>query len=168
MKKLFILTAVTFSALSFAYAQDAPAVRPTIVKPMITTGDTALDAQVKALRAEMEVKIKELRAEYEAKIKVILGDKKPMIVKPNGATTTMKEIRKEIKEERKEIRKEIKEERKEVRKEIKEERKGNMEERREMKVEGSATGNMQSPNTENKKPMERFRDFFVPKNQPNN
>ena len=43
---------------------------------MITTGDSAIDAQIKALQAEMEVKIKTIRDDYRAKIKVIIGDKK--------------------------------------------------------------------------------------------
>jgi hypothetical protein len=59
----------------------------------------------------MEAKIKALRDEYQVKIKAIIGDKKPVIVRPDGSTTTVKEVRKEVKE----IRKEYQEEKKELR-----------------------------------------------------
>ena len=155
MNKLFITTAIAFSALSFASAQDVSvtaSAQATAARPVMTTGDASIDAQVKALRQEMEVKIKALQAEYEVKIKAIVGNMKPMIVKPDGSTTTVKEVRKEIKEDRKEY--------KEDRKENKEDRKENKEERKEMRVEGSATGTLETPRFENQKLMNFFRNLF--------
>ncbi len=144
MKKIFATTIIAFSALSFASAQDvsvtasaqATAARPAM--PAMITGDASIDAQVKALRQEMEVKMKALQAEYEVKIKAIVGNMKPMIVKPDGSTTTVKEVRKDIKEERKEY----------------------MQERKEVRAEGSATGTVQSPRFENQKFMNFFRNLF--------
>lgn len=146
MKKIFTTTIIAFSALSFASAQDASvtasvqatAARPTMAMPVMTTGDASIDAQVKALRQEMEVKIKALQAEYEVKIKAIVGNMRPMMVKPDGSTTTVKEVRKDIKEERKEY----------------------MEERKEMRAEVSATGTVQSPRFENQRLMNFFRNLF--------
>ncbi len=44
--------------------------------PPITTGDAAIDAQIKVLQAEMEAKIKVIREEYRLKIKALIGDRK--------------------------------------------------------------------------------------------
>ncbi len=46
-------------------------------RPQITTGDPAIDEQVRALNKEMEDKIKAIRDEYMSKIKAIVGDKIP-------------------------------------------------------------------------------------------
>ncbi len=141
MKKIFTTTIIAFSALSFASAQDVSvtaSAQATAARPVTVTGDTSIDAQVKALRQEMEVKIRAIQAEYEVKIKAIVGNMKPMIVRPDGSTTTVKEVRKEIKEERKEY----------------------MEERREARVEGSATGTVETPRFENQKLMNFFRNLF--------
>ncbi len=148
MKKILTTTAIAFSALSFASAQDVSVTataQATPARPAMTTGDASIDAQVKALRQEMEVKIKALQAEYEVKIKAIVGNMKPMIVRPDGSTTTVREVRKEIKEDRKEYR---------------EDRKENKEERKEMRVEGSATGTLETPRFENQKLMNFFRNLF--------
>lgn len=145
MKKIFTTTIIAFSALSFASAQDVSvtaSAQATASRPAIVTGDASIDAQVKALRQEMEVKIKALQAEYEVKIKAIVGNMRPMIVKPDGSTTTVREVRKEIKEERKEYIQDRKEERK------------------EMRVEGSATGTVETPRFENQKFMNFFRSLF--------
>lgn len=119
MKKHIISTGIAISALSFAFAQGASATAPVplgaALPPMITTGDTVTDAQVKALYKEMEAKIKALRDEYQAKVKTIVGDKKPVIIRPDGSTTTPKEVKKEMKEERKDMRQEMREDRKETR-----------------------------------------------------
>lgn len=141
MKKIFATTIIAFSALSIASAQDVSVTASAQVapsRPVMTTGDASIDAQVKALRQEMEVKIKALQAEYEVKIKAIVGNMKPMIVKPDGSTTTVKEVRKDIKEERKEY----------------------MQERKEVRAEASATGTVQSPRFENQKFMNFFRNLF--------
>ncbi len=123
MKKTSLLVGAVILTISLAQAEEGkPAVQPVqaikavkAVPAVVTTGDKAVDEQVKALTKEMEEKIKGIREEYMAKIKAVTAGKKPMVVKPNGATTTVKEVRKEIKEERKEVREERKEERKEVR-----------------------------------------------------
>lgn len=44
--------------------------------PIITTGDIAIDVQIKALQVEMEAKIKMIRDDYRAKIKALIRDKK--------------------------------------------------------------------------------------------
>lgn len=146
MKKILITTTLALSTLAFASAQEvsvtasaqATAARPAMAMPVMTTGDASIDAQVKALRQEMEIKMKALQAEYEVKIKAIVGNMKPMIVKPDGSTTTVKEVRKDIKEERKEY----------------------MEERKDVRAEASATGTVQTPRFENQKLMNFFRNLF--------
>ncbi len=110
MKKLVITTALTLSALSLTHAQGtASEVMPQALPPMVTTGDTTVDQQIRTLHREMEAKIKALRDEYQTKMKAIIGDKKPTIVRPDGSTTTPKEVRKEIKEVRQELKMERKE-----------------------------------------------------------
>ena len=59
--------------------------------PVITTGDSATDAIIKALQVEMEVKIKAIREEYQAKIKAAIGDKKVTIKGKMGSSTKMME-----------------------------------------------------------------------------
>ncbi len=147
MKKIFATTVIAFSALSFASAHEgehvsvtasaqATVARPAM--PAMITGDASIDAQVKALRQEMEVKMKALQAEYEVKIKAIVGNMKPMIVKPDGSTTTVREVRKDIKEERKEY----------------------MQERKEVRADASATATVQTPRFESQKFMDFFRNLF--------
>lgn len=116
MKKTSITSAVILSAFMFASAQgtassSVPAM-PAALPPMITTGSSTVDAQVKALHREMEAKIKAVRDEYQVKLKAIIGERKAMIA------SSTKEIRKEVKEERKEVRQEVKKDAQEVRKEI--------------------------------------------------
>lgn len=139
MKKTLITTTLALSTLALAFAADATTTKPLPPRPLLkaavqaevrgemkdmkaagempvmTTGDVAIDAQVKALRVEMEAKLKALRDDYEARIKVLVGDRKPVMVNPDGSTTTPKEIRKDV---RGEVKKEIKEERKEMKQEI--------------------------------------------------
>ena len=100
MKKTIISTFITGAFLGIALAQSDTSttvtvpVRPMQVKPTVinrgenikegqigmqfTTGDATLDAQIKALRTEMETKIKAINDEYQAKIKALVGDKKPL------------------------------------------------------------------------------------------
>jgi hypothetical protein len=110
MKKFLITTALGLSALSLIHAQETTAeAMPQALPPMVTTGDTTVDQQIRTLHKEMEAKIKALRDEYQTKIKAIVGEKKPVIVRPDGSTTTPKEARKEIKEVRQELKMERKE-----------------------------------------------------------
>ncbi len=93
MNKYIITTAVALSAITGVFAEEGGARRmgvtstkpavvrpatgtPMMMPPTITTGDTATDAQIKVLQAEMEAKIKAIREEYQAKIKAVIGDKK--------------------------------------------------------------------------------------------
>ena len=121
MKKSLITTTLAISAIAFAFAEDG-GVRPQMGKilapkrdggmmattsrpgmpphPMMTTGSSTVDLQVKALREEMEMKIKAIQDEYEAKIKAIAPDMRPMIVRPDGSTTTVPEARHEENSER--------------------------------------------------------------------
>ncbi len=142
MKKILITSAIAFSALSFAYAEDASTTPPAL-PPVITTGSSTIDAQIRALRIEMEAKIKTVRDEYQAKLKAIIGSVKPVVTRPNGATTTVKEVRKEIKEVRKD----------------------NLEARKDARVQGESTTTVTLPSVENRKLMNFFRSFFgAPKN----
>jgi DNA-binding ferritin-like protein (Dps family) len=113
MKKTLISSIALFSMFSFANAQDVAVTTSAsvAVPPIVTTGDVTIDNQIRTLHKEMEAKIKALRDEYQVKIKAIIGDKKPVIVRPDGSTTTVKEVRKEVKE----IRKEYQEDKKELR-----------------------------------------------------
>jgi hypothetical protein len=142
MKKTFIATALTLSALSFAYAQDASttASMPAALPPVPSTGDVRIDEQVRALHKEMEAKIKTLRDEYQKKLKAIIGERKLLIA------STTKQMRVEIKEERKDDRKEVRTEVREVRKEIREE------------VRGTSTGSMPQGS-----PWNIFKKFFGPR-----
>ncbi len=121
MKKIYLGIAVLATvSLASVFAQDASTTTP--VRPVkermqvmkgemkdmkekmgakVTTGDTTKDEQIKALNNEMEEKIKAIRDEYQAKIKAIVGDTKPMIIKKDGSTTTVIEIRKEVRGEMK-------------------------------------------------------------------
>lgn len=135
MKKTLITTTLALSTLALAFAADATTTKPLPPRPLLkaavqaevrgemkdmkaagempvmTTGDVAIDAQVKALRVEMEAKLKALRDDYEARIKVLVGDRKPVMVNPDGSTTTPKEVRQEIKKDaRQEVKKEVKQE----------------------------------------------------------
>lgn len=87
MKKLFITTAIAFTALAFTSAQEAtttnsaPPMPPRGVLKMDARATTTLNGkdgargqQVKALRMEMEAKIKAIRLEYDLKIRAIMGD----------------------------------------------------------------------------------------------
>ncbi len=54
------------------------------VMPTITTGDTALDAKIKALQEERIAKLKALNAEYDVKLKALIGNKTITIGRPAG------------------------------------------------------------------------------------
>ncbi len=96
-KKLVIGTVSIFMMTSFALAQQdnqnenkpQPKIPSVIsnmmVPPQISTGDSAKDAQVKALLKEMEDKVLAIRTEYEAKIKAIVGNK---LERPQAASGT--------------------------------------------------------------------------------
>jgi Spy/CpxP family protein refolding chaperone len=139
MKKTLITTALALGAVSFAFAQDAGTTTPPALPPAVTTGDVRVDAQIKALRAEMEAKIKVLRDEYQTKLKALVGNRRAQMA------STTKEVRKELKE---------------VRKEIKEERKEYMEDRREQRVEGASTTASTTPREVNQRLMNFFRSFW--------
>jgi Spy/CpxP family protein refolding chaperone len=140
MKKTLITTALALSAVSFAFAQDAGTTTPPALPPAVTTGSSTIDAQIKALRIEMEAKIKAIRDEYQAKLKAIVGNRRTQMA------TTTNPVRKEVKE---------------VRKEIKEERKEYMEIRKEQRVEGaSTTASSTSPREANQRFMNFFRSFL--------
>ena len=134
MKKLYIglSVAVVLSGVSFAFAEEgtsntgtmqpmpikAQMMREDIKKEMPkmmgsttrpTTGSSTVDAQVKALNKELEAKIKALRDEYALKIKAILGDTRPTLVRPDGSTTTPKEMYKEVRGEMKDMMEEARE-----------------------------------------------------------
>jgi hypothetical protein len=76
MYKTFITTAIAFSAVSFASAQDASTTMPAALPPAVTVGDARIDNQIRALHKEMEAKIKAIREEYQRKLKVIIGARK--------------------------------------------------------------------------------------------
>lgn len=113
MKKTLISSIALLSMFSFANAEDISITTTAAVAApaVVTTGDVTIDTQIRTLHKEMEAKIKALRDEYQIKIKAIIGDKKPVMVRPDGSTTTVKEIRKDVKE----IRKEYQEDKKELR-----------------------------------------------------
>lgn len=83
MKKIAISVALSLAALGVAGAMDAPAQQgeqaPPALPPVMTTGSSTLDAQIKALRQGYESQIKALRDEYASKLKALIGDKKPMM-----------------------------------------------------------------------------------------
>jgi Spy/CpxP family protein refolding chaperone len=140
MKKTLITTALALSAVSFAFAQDAGTTTPPALPPAVTTGDVRIDAQIKALRIEMETKIKAIRDEYQVKLRALVGTRRTQMA------STTNTLRKEVKE---------------VRKEIKEERKEYMEDRREQRVEGaSSTASTTSPREMNQRFMNFFRSFL--------
>jgi hypothetical protein len=103
MKKYIISTAVVVTAIIAASAQGVEprgqAVRPisasangiptmpAMPQPIISTGDAATDAKIKALQTEMEAKVKAIRDEYQAKIKLTIGDRKTTISLSRGPST---------------------------------------------------------------------------------
>jgi hypothetical protein len=118
MNKLYIATAIAFTAITAASAEEggmmirattavgAPMMRGSAqagvatevrMMPVMTTGDAATDAQLKALTVEMEAKIKAIRDDYQVKIKALIGDKKIM---PMMASTTPGAMRGEGRGER--------------------------------------------------------------------
>ena len=111
-----------------------------IAMPMIgVTGDAQVDAQLEALRKEMDTKIEAIMDEYQVKIKAVVGDKKMIAPRPGMmGTTTVKEIRKEIKDDRKQY----------------------MEERKEMRVEGAASTSIALPRVQNQFFMSFFKNLF--------
>jgi hypothetical protein len=147
MKKTLIISAIALSALSYTFAQDAAVTTtaqasttvpmPPALPPVITTGSSTIDAQIKSLRVEMEAKIKAIRDDYQARLKTIIGNRMPL-TRPDGATTTVKEIRKEIKDVRKD----------------------NMDARKEARVEGDSTTTITLQNAGNGKLMNLLRSFF--------
>ncbi|MEZ0209048.1 MAG: hypothetical protein ACAH17_02650 [Candidatus Paceibacterota bacterium] len=137
MKKTLIISALALSAFSYAFAEDASTTMPAALPPVISTGSSTIDAQIKALRAEMETKIKALRDEYQVKLKAIIANAKTLRSQ-GGATTTVKEIRKEIKDIRKD----------------------NMEVRKEARVQGDSTTTVALPSEMNQKLMNLFRSFL--------
>lgn len=112
MKKLLITTAVAFSVLSFASAEDVSSTAtsmPAALPPVAITGDQKIDEQVRALHKEMEAKIKALRDEYQKKLKAIIGERKVLMASSTKEVRKegMQEVRNEIKEVRKDIREEV-------------------------------------------------------------
>lgn len=108
MKKLLITTAIAFSAIAMASADDSTTTKPMAPRPMppvMTTGDATVDAQIKALRLEMETKIRAIQTEYDAKIKLAIGDRKPVIAHPDGSTTTPKDMKHDVQQEIKDVKK---------------------------------------------------------------
>lgn len=80
MKKIVISSAIVFAAFSAVSAQTAaPAEQmPLALPPVMTTGSSTLDNQIKALRQGYEAQIKSLREEYLSKLKTLVGEKKQM------------------------------------------------------------------------------------------
>lgn len=81
MKKLAIGVAVMLASFGAASAADTTSNEqmPAALPPVMTTGSSTIDAQIKALRQSYESQIKTLREEYASKLKAIVGDKKPMM-----------------------------------------------------------------------------------------
>lgn len=105
MKKTFLATGLVLLGLTFAHAEEGKiGMMPAMMPPVKLTGDKAIDDQIKSLTKEMEDKVKAVREEYMAKIKAVVGDKKPMMnASSTRATSTMKELRKDVKEMRKDM-----------------------------------------------------------------
>lgn len=97
MKKYIISTTLALTAITFTSAQTQvtqqiaiqkqPQENRQMMPPVITTGDAAVDAKIKALQEEMEVKIKAIREEYQVKIKAAIGDKKILNQLRNGTSS---------------------------------------------------------------------------------
>lgn len=118
------------TAVSFAVAEQGEVARPRLMQaavavpaqmmaqPVITTGDAATDAKIKALQDEMEAKIKAIREEYRTKIDAAIGDKKvigrgivgTMMGTSTQGTGTRMIMRKEMQEDRREDRQDRREE----------------------------------------------------------
>lgn len=100
MKKTLIISAIAFSALSFAFAKDSVTASTTLTakgkpaiaakaevkaevklkKDLASTTD-ALGIQIKSLNMEMETKIKAIRDDYQARIKALIASTTPMMKK---------------------------------------------------------------------------------------
>jgi Skp family chaperone for outer membrane proteins len=95
MKKLFVSAVFAVSLVGFASAQQASSTTdiPPALPPVITTGSSTVDNQVKTLRKEYEAKIKALQQEYLTKLKALIGERK--------------EARKDAREEKKDDRKDM-------------------------------------------------------------
>ncbi len=95
MKKILTVSALALSAFSFANASEEVKTSESGKKMMmtmpmaITTGDPAIDNQVKAMQKEMQDKMKAIAEEYSAKIRKIIGDKKPSTA--SGTNGVMKD-----------------------------------------------------------------------------
>lgn len=95
MKKTLTVSMLALSALSFANASEEvkasqPGRQIMMTMPMaITTGDPAIDTQVKAMQKEMQDKMKVIAEEYSVKIRKIIGDKKPLMA--SGTREMMKD-----------------------------------------------------------------------------
>ena len=108
MKKTLTTLAITLAVFGVASAEEVKPVKavapmkrpegmatgtrpmPVSAMPKTTTGSSTLDAQVQALRDEMEGKIKTIRDEYEIKIKALIGNVKP------AAASSSKEMREQV------------------------------------------------------------------------
>jgi hypothetical protein len=78
MKKLLISAAFALSLAGVASAQTSTSTDqvPPALPPVITTGSSTIDNQVKTLRKEYETKIKALQKEYLTKLKALIGERK--------------------------------------------------------------------------------------------
>ncbi len=81
MKKIAISGMLVLAALGVVSASEGTSSEqmPPLLPPMMTTGSSTLDAQIKTLRQGYETQIKALREEYMTKLKALVGDKKMMM-----------------------------------------------------------------------------------------
>lgn len=72
------------SGADAAIVRGMPMAATGMMLPVITTGDTAIDAKIKTLQEERVAKIKAINLEYDAKIKALIGDKTITVSRPNA------------------------------------------------------------------------------------
>jgi hypothetical protein len=102
MKKILISTALALSFVGLAQAQTATSTDqvPPALPPVITTGSSTVDNQVRALRKDYEAKIKALQMEYLTKLKALIGERKQEKRDERASTTPKTDNGKHLGEEK--------------------------------------------------------------------